>query len=1770
MPRPLTQDEIEILKTKGEYREGMVAYEPGEYEQLTATAAPETKAPSSALGAFGRSAGRSVVPGIAGGLGVLGGTALAPATGGLSLALPIGGSIIGSILGNYAQRKALGAVSPETLKKFEESEQQDLSEHPIASLGGSITGGSLAGGVRPSIANIKEAGRGIANMGARGVKFKNLPPQQSGNIANVVGGAALNTGIEGGAQLARGEFDPMALAAAPVAGAVFNQPTALGKLYGFHPTSPEAAPQPQPDQVITPEGQVITPTEAEVRGKQRAALAKINTLNQTLASIVQQGGRIETPVTDSRTSSSQIDSMLGVRPPTERPQSFLTAEQAAVAPTFPDAATLRADKTRAPKGVKVSPRDDASTGQPPTLEQRVDAARPELVRSAQKIMEREAQRRATEVEATRVMQENVAREKARQEALAAQPKVEAPAPTPEPSPLPITEPTAPKPAKKYDSGEDYEYGDKIIKAGTTEQEARQHLAEFTKNDPERNYILKQMGPKDWTIIGKNKPKHQPAEEQPQPFTYKGYQEGFGTVPGQHVYNLTETIGTHPKGSTVTLNTLKSLGYDVEPPAAQNQTPVSGQRLQPGDISRASIEASRRGVTLGRAELPLSMPDGRRAAGVANRNRTSAVDPAVATRDTPLHEVLHPFLEDLRTSTNPHDRKIVETGERLLGGNEPLTQQAGTEYLKLIEREASKPGLRQRARELWNDFTATRAFDKGESTPEQTGRVVANQSRYRRSFGDDPALAKQATPARGVIGNSDGDNEQQYQPTSEETAAALQAEHPKHRVFIAKNGSVIRQAPQKFGVGKQNKRGFATSHETKYVTQQIIEPSHFESEYVRNLVTKHPSKPKGSEQYQEAELPEKLKPGTKDEEIYKEFFRKQGEIAVHAGDKKVSYHEPEVISHQSAALPEREVYGKPSNPDDAPDSVIESAEPEVITDKDKFALHVPNKLQQIASSAVDKVRFIGGKDAPMAVRKVANYAADSLGEMFRLETRYNGKYRENFARAVESTKLTEEESIKLGTYRWEMYNNGKSDLQGWYDSDSRIKKFNEALQNYLVEARLEQNAVGLSVSGRKGERRGGIHPFYDPAIVSQKVRRIVTDNQTTPEAQQLRKELEDFWLEKLLRKAERGDNAALKQKVTNDVDDYIQALGKFDQGNERTFAALRKAEGYGLPRSWVDPSVVNRGLRYFARYAKDMAYFRAIENNSAARSIFNIPDQFGSKELNAAALADGTPIDKTTNAVASNKFAAKAFESSLRYQSDIESIVFSGSRLVTSGWLGPWSGARDILSSFIHNLPYTKTTDLARSFTPALRDFRKYYNDSFASGVNRSKVNAIEFGTESVNQLADWMNTKSDQISQIQGRNLMEKVTRGVQFGMGVNVARLVFARGNFVESANFLRMFGKGLNNPKQYIGKTNIPDHVLNELAAQWVEHNQGTYDARGLPSGAVKGQFAGLLSLARWGIEKQNAMYKDVWLPAKLNRDITPLLKVTLGAVLGGEAIRQLGQVINNRLDFVPDWNELTKADKAGAEDIMANVITAVNMSGYFGITSQMAYDMLRIGTGRPPQGFVTLPALDYTSETLIHNTTDFINALHNKEPLDKAFLKYVHTMLKDTVQSYRIAANHTVDSGDQARKKDLRNLAVFRDLDGKSVDYKTFQPQQITGLSARNFDRAENLTDARQNLPGAVDVAIARSNGEPETLNRNLKTIARQQDPRLPNPETPEGRRELTRYKNFIIRTQGEAAWNKLLNSYVEKKKLDGQKKALFREFIAQNKGEIKRKYEAVGMR
>lgn len=189
---------------------------------------------------------------LGGGAATLAGVALAPETGGLSLAIPIVAGLAGGYGGQKLQE---GIQSDETNKAQQQEIAEAQAQHPIISAGTDIAASALAAGGSLNPKSLFRAGRSLvgresisaadeaalSQVGKEAVSPEGnaLLARQAGDsksLRNVIASSALNPAIQTGVSLATGQGLPSGrdLVGSAIGGALFSEPSWLGKAVGMH------------------------------------------------------------------------------------------------------------------------------------------------------------------------------------------------------------------------------------------------------------------------------------------------------------------------------------------------------------------------------------------------------------------------------------------------------------------------------------------------------------------------------------------------------------------------------------------------------------------------------------------------------------------------------------------------------------------------------------------------------------------------------------------------------------------------------------------------------------------------------------------------------------------------------------------------------------------------------------------------------------------------------------------------------------------------------------------------------------------------------------------------------------------------------------------------------------------------------------------------------------------------------------------------------------------------------------------------------------------------------------------------------------------------------------------------------------------------------------------------------------------------------------------------------------------------------------------------
>lgn len=782
----------------------------------------------------------------------------------------------------------------------------------------------------------------------------------------------------------------------------------------------------------------------------------------------------------------------------------------------------------------------------------------------------------------------------------------------------------------------------------------------------------------------------------------------------------------------------------------------------------------------------------------------------------------------------------------------------------------------------------------------------------------------------------------------------------------------------------------------------------------------------------------------------------------------------------------------------------------------------------------------------AVKEKNPHLADRLAERDRLQTRLQGRYVNQYQNLQKKAGYTTKEwdnAYRWGHAKWNEY---ETDIQL---TPREQQLYADFFQQQIRQVREDQLDDGPKVArntgtGHKKWGAGSLNEDYMYSMMDKEVAQVMREGLNDPRREQYINQLAEWWVKQNNYKKNPNYDIAQAKKEANDL--AIALTGERREDSVQKFNALRRAEGLGLPPEMIERDGFAAFQHYGARAARDLAWYRAIESDKEARSALNVPDQFGKKDDNIPEL---------------KKFSGQPeVQDILKYISHekprIEAALNAMNRMTVSTFLGPFSVARDILSSYVQMLGYMKVTQIPE-FVKAYAHLSNGWTKSFQLGVNRNNVLDLEFGPSSVSRTISMFDKLSSMISTLQTRNIGEQFSRANTFTIGQLLGHSMFGHalagvqsGKIDQEAmKFLQLFGKGW---KRSVGDVIRSGHMtadeIDEIGAAFTERIQGTYSERGLPSFALQGMTSPIFSLARWSIERSNMVYKDLAVPLMRNDPgaYRKLLLYTVGAVLGGEAIAGIGEILNNRKSYEPRLKEISDSRYASADDLTQTLIYLLQMSGTAGIMSDFARSAALISRGESPQGF-SYPLSDWASNVVLDNVRSATYAISEGQPALDTTVKMTGDILRQTSQLYRIVYNNYAK--EESQRKDIaRDLRVFRRQTGRPVPPFSAENQGAGLINAdvREFKRGTDVTKVQQQLRPILRRIIDENKGDPVGLERALRGLKTMPISEIPSPDSDP--RQFTEFFDFLRQTAGNEYAEKALRYYLQRRVANEAKQQL----------------------
>jgi hypothetical protein len=794
---------------------------------------------------------------------------------------------------------------------------------------------------------------------------------------------------------------------------------------------------------------------------------------------------------------------------------------------------------------------------------------------------------------------------------------------------------------------------------------------------------------------------------------------------------------------------------------------------------------------------------------------------------------------------------------------------------------------------------------------------------------------------------------------------------------------------------------------------------------------------------------------------------------------------------------------------------------------------PEDLSNVQVGDPARKGFFGkvGSAATDKVSALDPQASEGLNRALSKRSRLHAELGDLPVRDILALKPTQQEIDKAFAYRRFKYTGEDEGVTSVTPKEEAISKIMEdGLFGKVGDRRLEN---GMKVRMANGElRTPGRDEWYANDSLNKEALRAFTSNPNSPESKYLRNK----WIDYVVSKA--GEGA--REDMTMAIDERIKALnGGYSRAGSSNveFNALRKAEGYGLPKELRETNGLTAIRRYANRAANDLAFYEELQSNPRVAAALGIRDQEGNipKVKGVQMLSGHKDVQDAM------KFVYNDFESVYSHPK-----TMAAARMVASSLIQTLSGVRDIAAAPVQMLPYMHKFEDVGAFFKGITNMRKEIRNSVEFGARSTMMDADRWHTmETGDKFVDFANKFSEVMRKYTGRDAMEQGVRLGTFAIGKEFAQLNAMRASAGDrkSIKWLEKFGTLVDGEK-LSDPTKLEAEDYNQIAKNFVDRNQGTYDARGLSAGTMEGPLAPFLALSRWSIEKSNVIWKDVVVPAKTGENYLPLLTYTLGTFMTGAAIRELNEFMTGKKSQTASLSEAMNA--GNKEHTVAALVNLMQLGGLAGVMS----DIAKMGTDavvehQLPKS-INFPLVGFLTDNVAQGLADWASAIDGGADKFETTANLVYQIMKNGVQDVRAMDSRVVNADQTDRQNKFRDLRVFKKLNDYDVpSLSNMHVNPLLNPEEKKFKQTEDVGEAARMLPELIQKAIKEADGNPEKLASKLRGLKSNSYQTMPSPDAEP--KQFMDYISHLRQTQGDSVAMQRLADYLRQRdvnKIKGQ--------------------------
>ncbi len=748
---------------------------------------------------------------------------------------------------------------------------------------------------------------------------------------------------------------------------------------------------------------------------------------------------------------------------------------------------------------------------------------------------------------------------------------------------------------------------------------------------------------------------------------------------------------------------------------------------------------------------------------------------------------------------------------------------------------------------------------------------------------------------------------------------------------------------------------------------------------------------------------------------------------------------------------------------------------------------------------------------------------ALTELFPAQRAMRGKYRalpEAFA------DLNEKDKDLLYKILIDEYRAGKP-APGTVPA--RLRKEYNDVRRTLRQMRDDQIKAGQRNSNGVVP---GIADSYFPNVVDPSVRKSLVDEIDSPRFKQLKDEFIKFNEANLRSK---GATAAKAAEEANKLfNRFIGTLNKQPVEGAFDFGAVVLPEASRLPDNWLHSDPAEAMSQYVRDWSRSRAFHDIVQTNE------DVMAGLGQEEF----FVNGkkTPVKNrvATPAVKDNNILFLLNEAVGIRRGSQDKITGAIGRAASAAWLAnPITRSVDIATSLFKGLGMVTPAQIP-GLVSNLRNIGKSYERAHDTGWIREDGNTIVGEVLGAGEaFSNGVDKFSKSLSKYTGSEKLENFGRGLSQNIGEYIARTNTA---LAQSGN---------KRANDFLDRVAPNWRTLSEaeLGTRIGQLFQGRYDATNLPQWLSDSPAAPFFSLARWNIEQWNNFREFAIKPAR-NGDPVPLISMLVAGIAGGVGIKEIREALSGRKSKIATLKEIAEAPEGSAKykEMVRYLGNLAQLSGTIGIVGEIGNMALDAASKDRPAA-PSMPALEIVSDIIPRLIAAGIAMMDGQDPLT-VIAQVGRDIGNEHVSAYRFMENNLGRTGawDFAKAEldaanDRRDFRVGKRMRDEPIRAAVEVPINYDNAEERWMEGERDPVKRRQL---ALELrAKIRQDPDKDNRERKMRAAATSRPSYLPSRENnPKAFREQL---DFVRRTQGEDKATELKKRYLrDKKNSDTQRK------------------------